>query len=153
MEMIIKMDVTKWMEFLNRKKDNIAKNKVSTLIDLGNTAIQAAQSKLPPGKLRDSIGKPSAGGVYDIRLMGDTMILTVGTALPYCVFVERGVARHPIDAKNKKFMKFYISMLGFGTDVFCKHVDHPGMRGKWYMSEAANAVAMKMIKDSRMVFE
>ena len=151
MELSLKLDATKWIEFIEKKKGALMRNRVSTLIDLGNTAIMAAQSKLPSGKLRESIGKPTAGGIYEIKAVGDMVVLTLGTALPYSAFVERGVGPHLIMAKNKKFMKFYWEL--FDEVFYFKKVHHPGMKGKWYMTEAQNAVITKMARDGAKVFE
>jgi len=93
-----------------------------------------AQNNCPvlTGKLRNSIGNPQYGGIWDVSAGG--LRITVGTKVPYAIPVERGVKQsYTISAKPGKVLAFKWK----GRQVYVKSVTHPSFKGKFYMRKAA----------------
>ncbi len=75
----------------------------------------------------DSPNDPAPGTLRDSMVWEDQeQTLTVGSRDPrgpIAAYVTRGTAPHPIDPVNATFLHFIGSD---GTEVFTRHVDHPG---------------------------
>ena len=149
---ILKFDATQWIDWIKSTRKGIKLNKVKILERLGRVAIKGMQSKLPAGNLRTSIGNPAAKGIYEFKSAGDTIILRVGTAVPYSVYVNRGIARfYPITTKQitlmegeKRALAFYWEKIG--RVAYFKKVKHPPVKGKFYLEFGHTMVTREMLK-------
>ena len=135
----IRVDINDAIEVIDSAiKINERKEKES-LVALGNDFIKNAKANLKPGKLQRSIGNPAEEGIYVLI----PHILLIGTEVPYCVHVERGVPHRWLIPKKPKpkgeWLKFYWEKVGHY--IYAKQVIHPPMQGKWYMTRAANKTA------------
>lgn len=145
---MLKLDARPWLNFMDKRMKKIQTHRKAAVIALGKVAIKEAQNRLPAGNLRQSIGNPSKQGIYKLTATRDLIKLEVGTKVPYCVIVEKGIAHRwlipPKPMPKGRWMKFYWEKIG--RIVFAKQVKHPEMKGKFYMTHAFNAVIRELNK-------
>ena len=147
----LRINLDPWLDFIDKTERNMRVNRLLEIVKVGDIGIREAKSRLPKGKLQESIGNPAAGGVYEMKTTPDMTKLTIGTALEYAEYVERGIPHfYPISPKKGKYLKFYWDKLE--KIVYLKKVNHPPVKGKFYMSYAFNMVLREMNKMASRFF-
>ena len=145
------INATPWFDFLDRRSKNLKVNRTLSIIRLGEAGMKAMESQLPHGRLRKSIGDPANEGIYKLTTRGDYIVLLIGTKVPYCVYVNRGIPTfYPIVAKNKKTLKFFWDKVD--KVVYLKAVKHPPVKGKFYLEHGFNAVIRELNKEVTRIF-
>lgn len=67
---------------------------------------------------------------------------------PIAAYVTRGTAPHPIEPVNAEFLHFFASD---GTEVFTKHVDHPGTSANPFHVDAWESVRDEVLAEFRTI--
>lgn len=88
-------------------------------------------------KIQLSFGEYTTGALArsihtDIRYRRNEVIGTVGSNLDYAEVVHDGAKPHPITPNRATMLKFYWRKVA--ATVHFYHVNHPGMRGKFYLT-------------------
>jgi len=147
----LRLDLTPWMNLIDRIKGNVKLNKVKLMMEIGDVAIDSMRREIPRGKLWDSIGNPSANGVYNLITSADNLLLQVGSDLEYAAYVNRGIRHYyTIQPKNTKAMRFHWDKLD--RVAYFKKVKHPPVRGKFFVEYGAIQVNKYMGKVAGRMF-
>lgn len=77
----------------------------------------------------------------DIRYRRNTVIGSVGSPLDHALIVHDGAVPHDIDPVRAAKLRFYWRRLGH--IVYLSHVNHPGQRGKFYLTDPLRVEAIR----------
>lgn len=97
-------------------------------------------------KIQLSFGEYTTGDLArsihtTLRYRRNTVIGHVGSELEYAAVVHDGSPAHSIYPNRATVLKFYWRKVG--ATVHFDHVNHPGMRGKFYLTEPLRLAAAR----------
>jgi len=118
-----------------KAEKSLLKLRRDMLRDVGRKIVAVAKEEAPKGetkKFSQGIGFKT----YE-RGTGGEMELRVTDPQPLGTFIREGTAAHPIEPVRAKCLHFFTKD---GTEVFTKHVDHPGTKPNPYHERALKRI-------------
>jgi len=132
MQISVKFDFSKTKRHLEGVKNAVPFVARNYCIESGMLFKRKYQERCPrrTGRLANSMGNPSAEGIWEELMLPNGYVVIVGTKVPYAGVVERGLAPRIIEPKKAKSIRF---ITPGGNVVYTKKISHPGYQGKWIM--------------------